>query len=524
MARAFDDASTQYLVRTSGVVTVVPITMACWAYSDDLTIEQVLMGLSGVGSATESFRLILRGATGGDPLAAATSNTMASSATAYPTNRWFHAAGTWIANNSRKVYLEGVEATNTQTAAVPTIDRTSIGARVQSSITHHLSGRVAEAAIWNVALLQAEITMLALGVSPIFVRPGNLVAYWPLWGTKDPEIDVRGGNHLTLTNGPTQIEHYSKIFYPANLELVKKFVAAAGPTIIVASDTIEAGLIDASDLRAILALSDSAPVGLSDAITQLRTFLEATDTISVHVTDVPAILAVLGLSDILEVHLDDQATISVVGGTTLINVSDTISVQVLDLLDTIQVALTLADTTPVVTDDQISQLFVTVAVAEVCQISVADAIAVLAQLSVAESLGVSVLDSGALAVLAILTAQDAVATGLDDQQSLVVRINTDDLGALGLTEFVQALARLDVQDPLPVVLDDAGQISWNIALGDTVAVALVEAAVVVVVQLHVLGPVLVATARSLLGAYGTQTLLDAYESIPLLGTYQTVLQ
>ena len=70
-----------------------------------------------------------------------------------------------------------------------------------------MSGRIAEAAIWNVALADAEIAALARGIKPNHIRPGNLVLYCPLWGTHGPEIDLSGnGNDLTL-NGTGRANH-----------------------------------------------------------------------------------------------------------------------------------------------------------------------------------------------------------------------------------------------------------------------------------------------------------------------------
>jgi hypothetical protein len=42
------------------------------------------------------------------------------------------------------------------------------------------TGSVAEAALWNAAPSDAEIAVLAASFSLLFVKPGNLVAYWPL--------------------------------------------------------------------------------------------------------------------------------------------------------------------------------------------------------------------------------------------------------------------------------------------------------------------------------------------------------
>ena len=72
---------------------------------------------------------------------------------------------------------------------------------------------IAEAAVWNVDLTDAEVAILAAGYSPLFVRPQFLVAYWSLFGDSSPEPDIIGGYDMTLNNGPTQATH-PIIHYP----------------------------------------------------------------------------------------------------------------------------------------------------------------------------------------------------------------------------------------------------------------------------------------------------------------------
>jgi hypothetical protein len=51
---------------------------------------------------------------------------------------------------------------------------------MRSTACNWLSGKVAEAAVWNVALTITDVAVLNAGYSPLFVKPQNLVAYWPL--------------------------------------------------------------------------------------------------------------------------------------------------------------------------------------------------------------------------------------------------------------------------------------------------------------------------------------------------------
>jgi hypothetical protein len=96
-----------------------------------------------------------------------------------------------------------------------------------------MSGSIAEAAIWNVALTDAKVAILAAGFSPLFVDPQSLVAYWPL--VRDTDDDVVGGYDMTAYNTPTVASHPPKIFYPVSPHSVY-FAAAAADAMPMAMD------------------------------------------------------------------------------------------------------------------------------------------------------------------------------------------------------------------------------------------------------------------------------------------------
>lgn len=219
MARDFDGTN-QRLSSDTPALTAVPITMACWFNADDATKLQGLMCLSELGTSPATgdfFGLDLRGDVAGDPVRAtsysgsAGGNDYASTSSGYSTGTWQHAAAVFATTTSRAAYLNGGSkgtdtASNTPSAGA--LERTVIAARIStSSDYYHFNGRIAEAAIWNVALTDAEILLLSLGYSPMFVRPASLVAYWPLMGRTSPEQNMVGVNVLTLQNAPTVASH-----------------------------------------------------------------------------------------------------------------------------------------------------------------------------------------------------------------------------------------------------------------------------------------------------------------------------
>ncbi len=227
MARLFNDAIPQYLASAAIAVTTVPLTLAAWFHSDDITNQQRLIVLENPGDGLR-YELDARGADPADPVGALVRGAgfgLALSTATYAGDAWHHACGVWTDNNNRAAFIDGGNKgvnVGVQNATAPT--RMSIGASFVGN--DPLSGGVAEAAIWNVALSDAEVAILAAAYSPLFVRPQSLVAYWPLIGRLSPEIDPVGGFDMALTNGPTQADH-PRIIYPSAAHM--RMIAAAVP-------------------------------------------------------------------------------------------------------------------------------------------------------------------------------------------------------------------------------------------------------------------------------------------------------
>lgn len=216
MARTFAAASSQYLIAASAAVTAEPFTMACWFKPVSASVQYTAMSL-GTNGGTLRHMLIAFDAV--NPTALAISVDGGGTASSVTTNQysagvWSHAAGVWASNASRTAYLNGVAATENTTAKTVTVDRTLIGARINTTAGVFMDGDIGEAAIWGAALTTAEIASLADGLAPIAVRPDSLVGYWPLIGRASPEYDVVGGLAMTLTNTPTTGAH-PRIYKPS---------------------------------------------------------------------------------------------------------------------------------------------------------------------------------------------------------------------------------------------------------------------------------------------------------------------
>lgn len=225
MAYTLDDASTQYLSNSSAVKALVPFTMSIWFQVDDMAAHpDWLMSLSDYdrGDTQAIYGVRFRGDLGGDPIAAQQSNVQAITGNGCTVNTWHHAFGVFSANDSRTCMLDGDignKGSNSVSRAASPATETYIGALgYNSTITVH-SGILAEAAIWGVALTDAEGVMLSKGYSPLLIRPQSLLYYVRAIGRNSPEMDLVGGYDMTLNGGPTVADH-PPIRYPVSPQLI----------------------------------------------------------------------------------------------------------------------------------------------------------------------------------------------------------------------------------------------------------------------------------------------------------------
>ena len=240
MARLFDDASSQYLSNANAIVTAVPCSMAAWIYKDDAAAAGTILS---VGASATTAQMLLFYSSAEDVTARSISvlagSASATSSGAGSNNAWIHAAGVWRTSTSRDAYRDGVNKGSNATDITPLLlDRTFIGQSANSTGGVFMPGRIAEAAIWNVALSDADVAALAKGVCPLHVRPDGLVAYWPLIGRNDPEPDFVGGYAMTLNAAPTQAAH-PRVYNPRRfIDAAFKGAGAVANTITLAISAV----------------------------------------------------------------------------------------------------------------------------------------------------------------------------------------------------------------------------------------------------------------------------------------------
>jgi hypothetical protein len=205
---AYDfDGTDDYMEVGSAPVTAAPLTMACWFNVDNITANHPLIDLTD-GTTSNRFGLEASGAVASDPVraivTAAGTQRAASSSSAFSATTWHHAGFRVASATNRQAFLDGTGGTAGTISAIPAGLNTL---RIGRFSTTYANGRIAEAAIWNTDLTDAEMRSLARGFRPSLIRPSALVFYAPLVR----EIaDYRGG--LTVTSsGPVVAEHTRRI-------------------------------------------------------------------------------------------------------------------------------------------------------------------------------------------------------------------------------------------------------------------------------------------------------------------------
>lgn len=204
MSIDFDGTGDYLRISTTSILTAPPITMACWFNADNITAHQPLMEMFDGSGGFNAFRLGARGELGGDPIVAETQNFLtverASSGIGYSAGTWQHACGVWAASNDRRAYLNGAAKGVNVVNVVdpPGLDLLQIGAI--ATPTSLVSGLIAQAAIWNVALDDAEVGALGMRTPPRSVRPDALVFLLPMSGAHSPQFDEIA-RHALIVNG-----------------------------------------------------------------------------------------------------------------------------------------------------------------------------------------------------------------------------------------------------------------------------------------------------------------------------------
>jgi len=124
-------------------------------------------------------------------------------------------------------YVDGVAGTsprNLSSVNGNVSTTTDLRIAVAFNTLAYFAGDLCEIGIWNTVLDQNDINILTKGFSSLFVKPQNLITYWPLIRDNNDRI---GAFTLTEINAPGVSDHMPKIFYP-----VSQHIQTVNPPVI----------------------------------------------------------------------------------------------------------------------------------------------------------------------------------------------------------------------------------------------------------------------------------------------------
>ena len=234
MARDFVTVSEETLSTTTVPISGPPFSISLW-FNAPFNFGEVLFGLADNSVADNWFKLFIASGAGQESTFQRNDGTTLSSVNVDGTNPWVinvwnHVLLISDATDHAMIWMNGKNTFDPADADVdPTgLDRFSIGG-ILDSTPEYAKAKICEAAVWGVSLSNTSRDMLAAGYSPLFVQPEGLISYWPIVGRADPEIDLVGGNHLTVNATPLAFPHIP-IYMPS--QQILQFPAAADTTLV----------------------------------------------------------------------------------------------------------------------------------------------------------------------------------------------------------------------------------------------------------------------------------------------------
>lgn len=198
MARDFNGSSHNVNFGNVISITGAVITLHAWIKKDSVSGHDPI--IAKMAAANNQYELYTNGTAAG--IFAGNGNAV-EGATALSTGTWYGITGVKNggAGSTLKIYVNGVE--DGTFTVVGNISGESSSLEIgHSGYGDWFDGHIAECAIWNTNLSVGEIESLGRGLSPAFVRPQSLQAYWPIYGTASPEPDFSSGQRHFSTSIP----------------------------------------------------------------------------------------------------------------------------------------------------------------------------------------------------------------------------------------------------------------------------------------------------------------------------------
>ena len=188
-------SGSQYITRTSPVVTATPLTVAFWTLaSNPSSVGYIFHTCDNSDNAIG----VIGVSAGGITLGAYSDSGSSKSTKFVPASRWFHGAAVFSSVSSRLIYLDGVPGSTSSTTTTVTFTRARWGAGALYGDSPY-TGLLQWPCIWNVALNLPEIRLLSSRVPPWLIRPQSIVSCPDLQTLYDPYL------HASWTNTGTTL-------------------------------------------------------------------------------------------------------------------------------------------------------------------------------------------------------------------------------------------------------------------------------------------------------------------------------
>lgn len=221
------NGSSQYLhLGSAPAVVTYPFTMAVWMKPVDHSAIFTLSSIEGGGD----YHILQACGTTNNCAAGSyqTKWAYAYSTADFANGTWQHVCGVFTSAKSQACFLNGTNKGTNATSQTPVgLVEFLVGARNIGSPTNFFYGKIAYVALWNVALSDEEVAVLAAGADPALIQSANLVGCYPLYN--DP-TDTQGGSSLVAVGSPT----YDTVDTPTLGEVAPTSVTISGVTDVYA--------------------------------------------------------------------------------------------------------------------------------------------------------------------------------------------------------------------------------------------------------------------------------------------------
>lgn len=193
-----------------------PITISCWVRCSTTNNNMAIVCIQSNNVAPGVFSRRLLGVVGSSGFSGQWTIDATDTITRVLGNpivpgQLYHVAAVFTSATSRGLYVDGALQGSDTDAPTSSFQGhiALIGMRFTTAFSYgqFFDGTIAEVAIWNVALSQAQILAIAKGRDPRAVSSTQPLVYWPMYGDGSEEMGWNYNPSLTLSNSPARTNH-----------------------------------------------------------------------------------------------------------------------------------------------------------------------------------------------------------------------------------------------------------------------------------------------------------------------------